>query len=1046
MAGYEDTRQKIISTLMGRPNETEIQPENHQDYALNMLDYIRGLELIATSTLIGVAESNTTPVQPNSSRVCYIAGVAQNQTVVFENFIDENGNPISVTTGDMEGVFIILLWNTQYWSAQTFSTNIISHSESATFYYRYNIRKTYASIALMNADVVSPIGTDGKYIKVGDIVTVVNSTTPSENGIYSYEGATDGWKYQSSFNFQLSQTIGTDPNVAMSQKTVTENLMSKNIISFSSSSFYAVKIIKDIKVWVRDNLEHTFALSVIGFYPEHNNSVLIELYDLTSGGYIDNTNHLIPFPTGSSSTPTGIKRYKYCNSKFGFDITIDWSKYTTNYGSITSDIILNVFPLYDNNSLISFGNNKFWSFNPTGYVEINKLDSTFTIKNIRVASTKTGAFLEGTYIINTDNSKINQYIIADVSTGVLNISLGTKDYYWLEDFNDSKMLFAYQNDGFWNSPISIVQQQLPFLDNKNINWCVSSDSVAFDGDNITFKSPIYLAKKSGTFSDVSQTYTFNCSGQFDYIIISGVTLGSGANMTMRKGTQSFWWQDIDNLSIDETILCFKTHGKWNSLYSNIAIALHEALKHTTNTDELKYSPKSSDSIVFSSDFNTLTLKDIDAQKGSTNYGTSDTTSFDVSPTFCYIKMTGFEGGGQTLVPILGTATNGYYWLDNVLSTEDIFAYKYFGKWYSTSPQIQMLLDKAIAKVNLDNSAKTLVSKQNMLSYTESENLDNNFYPNCYFVGKWFAKTINSKPCTCTINQGAEFCFMVENTTTVALNLINISPTDHNPWVSVSIDGGAYTRYMEGIGENTVQIASDLSLTKHYIRVVVDGLDEHDAKWLSGIGFVLNSVSVDNGGTVKAVKPRNRKIEFLGDSITEGINVRGTGATATNNSGQLSYPYIACRNLNAISLRDGFGASGVTHGGSGGAPAAIDTIDWAMSGVPLIMDEPDFIVINHGQNDGAADAATFQAAYDALIKALQAKYPGKLIFCMIPFSQQHAANITLIANNNNCVLVPTVGWGVTYTDGTHPDIAGGETAGTKLAQFIVDKLGISYFIS
>ena len=57
MAGYEDTKQKIISTLMGRPVGTEIQPENHQDYALNMLDYIRSLELIATSTLIGVAES-----------------------------------------------------------------------------------------------------------------------------------------------------------------------------------------------------------------------------------------------------------------------------------------------------------------------------------------------------------------------------------------------------------------------------------------------------------------------------------------------------------------------------------------------------------------------------------------------------------------------------------------------------------------------------------------------------------------------------------------------------------------------------------------------------------------------------------------------------------------------------------------------------------------------------------------------------------------------------------------------------------------------------
>ena len=65
MAGYDDTKQKIIDTLMGRPNGTEIQPENHQDYALNMLDYIRSLELATTSTLIGVAYADTVPIQPD---------------------------------------------------------------------------------------------------------------------------------------------------------------------------------------------------------------------------------------------------------------------------------------------------------------------------------------------------------------------------------------------------------------------------------------------------------------------------------------------------------------------------------------------------------------------------------------------------------------------------------------------------------------------------------------------------------------------------------------------------------------------------------------------------------------------------------------------------------------------------------------------------------------------------------------------------------------------------------------------------------------------
>ena len=37
MAGYDDTRIKILETLMQRPNGTEIQPDNHQDFALSLL-------------------------------------------------------------------------------------------------------------------------------------------------------------------------------------------------------------------------------------------------------------------------------------------------------------------------------------------------------------------------------------------------------------------------------------------------------------------------------------------------------------------------------------------------------------------------------------------------------------------------------------------------------------------------------------------------------------------------------------------------------------------------------------------------------------------------------------------------------------------------------------------------------------------------------------------------------------------------------------------------------------------------------------------------
>lgn len=193
MAGYDDTYNMIISTMMGRPAGTEIQPENHQAFALNMLEYIRSLELLANAPFIDVATPTTQPVQPDDSRACYIAGVAQDRTTTFQNFHDMNGDPISITNGEMEACLVIFVWNAQYWSAETVPTNIISSSDQAYFFYNLTIRKTYDSVLDMNADVSAPVGNDGKYIKVGEIVSVHNEDDPTEDAIYSWE---EGPKWQ----------------------------------------------------------------------------------------------------------------------------------------------------------------------------------------------------------------------------------------------------------------------------------------------------------------------------------------------------------------------------------------------------------------------------------------------------------------------------------------------------------------------------------------------------------------------------------------------------------------------------------------------------------------------------------------------------------------------------------------------------------------------------------------------------------------------------------------------------------------------------------
>lgn len=265
MAGYSDTKQMIISTLMGRPAGTEIQPENQQAYELNMLDYIRSLELISSSPIIGVAEETTTPVQPDNARVSYIAGVAQNRTVTFQNFIGENGQPLSITTGDMESYLVILLWNAQYWSMQAIPSSIVSSAETAYFYYSYNIRKTYASISAMNADSTNPIGTDGKPIKIGDLVSVVNTGNPDENGFYSR--IEDGWQLQSGFNFQLSGDLGQSNSVGITQNRITNEFLRE--ISLMNGVYNRFITLANSTLVYRDRPSETK-----GYYLNCNNGAL----------------------------------------------------------------------------------------------------------------------------------------------------------------------------------------------------------------------------------------------------------------------------------------------------------------------------------------------------------------------------------------------------------------------------------------------------------------------------------------------------------------------------------------------------------------------------------------------------------------------------------------------------------------------------------------------------------------------------------------------------------------------------------------------------
>ena len=309
-----------------------------------------------------------------------------------------------------------------------------------------------------------------------------------------------------------------------------------------------------------------------------------------------------------------------------------------------------------------------------------------------------------------------------------------------------------------------------------------------------------------------------------------------------------------------------------------------------------------------------------------------------------------------------------------------------------------------------------------------------------FVGRWFDSTISGMNVKSTINQGSELYFKVKNTTSINVNFI-VNTAYKTPYFAYSIDGADMTRQLV-----TSPTLPTVSLDEHIIRVVVDGVTEAENKWIGEKGFAFKDITVDSTGIVTGVLPKNKKIMFFGDSITEGIRVLNMNADSDGNSATGAFPYIASTNLNAISYRVGFGGAGVTKGGNGGVPSLINFIDNMTKNKLAPYYEPDIVVVNIGTNDFDADTDVFKSQYTAVINRLLIKYSGTPLFIMVPFNGTRKSEITDITNNKKGVyMVDTTGWDISTTDGLHPDVAGSIKAGTKLSDYIISTLGRNYFI-
>jgi lysophospholipase L1-like esterase len=311
--------------------------------------------------------------------------------------------------------------------------------------------------------------------------------------------------------------------------------------------------------------------------------------------------------------------------------------------------------------------------------------------------------------------------------------------------------------------------------------------------------------------------------------------------------------------------------------------------------------------------------------------------------------------------------------------------------------------------------------------------------NYQLYGRW---DLSHQGKAITVNAGSHVTVSF-NGTGVSAKFDMSGNTGVPPTVSFRIDDG---ELVEKEITPTLELAKGLPVAEHHVLLFVRGMSETDARWTPPLvsSTVFLGFDVAGGALVPQPRPPRTKIEFLGDSITEGVAVHAkgpAGQTTPNwrSDGARNYASLTAQKLGFEWRQVGFGRQGLTVGGNGGVPKAQDAFNFIYAGVPRDGWQPDIVVINQGTNDRATAGKDFAPLYDTFLGIVRTGYPNAKIAALRPlvgdFGAEIQAQVTARKNagDSKIFYVDTGGWTAPadFTDGIHPNESGSVKIADKL---------------
>lgn len=309
-----------------------------------------------------------------------------------------------------------------------------------------------------------------------------------------------------------------------------------------------------------------------------------------------------------------------------------------------------------------------------------------------------------------------------------------------------------------------------------------------------------------------------------------------------------------------------------------------------------------------------------------------------------------------------------------------------------------------------------------------------------YTGRW---NVSENAATSTAN-GSCFEFMYVGECAVLTFDTNNLKTPF-PHIYIGVDDGAK---IEVTLDKFIRISADEGT--HKVCVIMKSSVENQRRWTEPVEAKVSLLEIEARSFVDLPKDERPVIEFIGDSITEGISI-DVGYSNYGNADDMvywddataGYAWLTARKLNFRPVIMGYGCLGTTRDGAGGVPPVATSYGFYGDGKPMESQNADFIVINHGTNDRRADVKLFKEKYFEFLRVVRKRNPNSKIISLTPFSGCLAAEIKETVEkfnfekNDDVFYIDSTGW--TTSEPLHPLRDGHKAVAEKLSKIIKERL-------